>query len=258
MEKRACVFVDGENFRHTICDLFDDFNQTEHLPKQALWAEFFDALVEWTGMAMSWGGAERVRTYWYVVANIDFFPYRFPKLETEPDELARLLSKDGDARSRLSNLSGDARTNYLRTTVEELNRRKRQMTNRFQGWETLQSGISLRHVSVEFRPAGSIRYNLFDRSLGKEKAVDVKLAIDLVQLREIYDVAIIVTGDQDYVPAVEAVKDYGKTVVNVAFETRGGKLLPGGARRLNQVTDTSLQVKHSDIERFLFPSTESK
>ena len=39
-----------------------------------------------------------------------------------------------------------------------------------------------------------------------------------------------------YLP-VEVLKDYGKRVVNVAFKTRGGKLLPGGARKLNKATD---------------------
>ncbi len=59
--------------------------------------------------------------------------------------------------------------------------------------------------------------------------------------------AIIVSGDQDYVPAVEIVKDYGKRVVNVAFRTRSGKLLPGGARVLNQTTDWSLAIEYQPL-----------
>ncbi len=57
MSKRACVFVDGENFRHTIIDLFEDFDKTEYLPKTAKWSDLFDWFV--TRVA---GGAERVRT----------------------------------------------------------------------------------------------------------------------------------------------------------------------------------------------------
>ena len=79
----------------------------------------------------------------------------------------------------------------------------------------------------------------------------MKLASDLIMLRDIYDVAIILSGDQDYVPAVEVVKDSGRRVVNVAFQTRGGQLLPGGARRLNQVTDRSISITHQDLGRFL-------
>ena len=92
-----------------------------------------------------------------------------------------------------------------------------------------------------------IFYNLFNRTLGKEKAVDVKLATDMIMLKDIYELAIIVTGDQDYVPAAKVIKDYGKRVVNVAFSTRSGELLPGGARRLNQVTDWSFIIPFSDL-----------
>jgi len=87
--------------------------------------------------------------------------------------------------------------------------------------------------------------------LGQEKAVDVNLAVDLITLKDIYETAVIVSGDQDYTPAVAKIKEHGKTVWNVAFKTRSGKLLPGGARRLNIVTDSVLEVGHKDLSGFL-------
>jgi uncharacterized LabA/DUF88 family protein len=84
-----------------------------------------------------------------------------------------------------------------------------------------------------------------------EKAVDVKPATDLIMLRHISDVALIVSGDQDYVPAVQVVKDFGKRVVNVTFKTRGGKLLPGGAWRLNQATDWTLEIPYDALSNHL-------
>ena len=96
-----------------------------------------------------------------------------------------------------------------------------------------------------------IQYNLFNETFGQEKAVDVKLAVDLLEFVDIYDTAIIVSGDGDYVPAVQAVKNRGKQVVNVSFETRGGKLLPGGARSLNQITDKSLIVQYDRMREFM-------
>jgi uncharacterized LabA/DUF88 family protein len=77
--------------------------------------------------------------------------------------------------------------------------------------------------------------------------VDVNLGVDMVTLSDSYDLALVVSGDQDYVPAVQAVKNRGKHVVNVAFKTRGGRLLPGGARRLNQMTDWNLPVEYEDV-----------
>lgn len=122
---------------------------------------------------------------------------------------------------------------------------------RFDGWRNIQDGICNKHRSIEFRRAGAIHFNTFKSRLGREKAVDVKLATDMVLLHDIYDVAVIVSGDQDYVPAVQAIKDKGKRVVNIAFKERSGKLLPGGARRLNQVTDDRISISYEKCKEFL-------
>jgi hypothetical protein len=140
---------------------------------------------------------------------------------------------------RLSTRMGDL--------AKDIQAREGVMNKRFDGWIAVQDGIARRHKAIEFRRAGAMKYDLFISQLGREKAVDVKLASDMITLRDIYDVAIIVSGDQDYVPAVEVIKDCGKQVVNVAFLTRGGQLLPGGARRLNQITDWSLELQYQPL-----------
>ena len=86
--------------------------------------------------------------------------------------------------------------------VGELISRQEIMQKRFRGWINIQDGIVSHNDCVEFRRAGAICYNLYKRSLGVEKAVDVKLATDLIVLRDVYDVGVIVSGDQDFVPAV--------------------------------------------------------
>jgi hypothetical protein len=73
----------------------------------------------------------------------------------------------------------------------------------------------------------------------------------MIMLRKIYDTAIIVSGDQDYVPAAQILKDAGKTVINVAFEKRNRNLLPGGARRLNIVTDASISVPYGVLKTYM-------
>jgi uncharacterized LabA/DUF88 family protein len=52
-----------------------------------------------------------------------------------------------------------------------------------------------------------------------EKGVDVWLAVDMVNLaaREQYDIAVLVRGDGDYLPACRIVKDWGKTLCLMAF-----------------------------------------
>jgi len=52
-----------------------------------------------------------------------------------------------------------------------------------------------------------------------EKGIDVKVAVDMVAMayKEQYDVAMLVSGDGDYVDCVRAVKDAGRHVVNAYF-----------------------------------------
>lgn len=246
MAKRVCIFVDGENFRHSIVDLFEQFNQYDYLPKKADWNKLFDYFVS---CAASEG--EKVRTYWYVVQFLDMFPYGLQKLSKDATALRRVLEKGRWAKKELENLEGDTLKVKMEEIVKKLTKRENQMRRRFDGWRTLQDNISSRWPRVEFRHAGAITFNAFTQKLQKEKAVDVKLATDLITLRDIYDVGVIVSGDQDYVPAVQRVKDFGKTIINVAFVARNGKLLPGGARRLNHVTDDSIEIKYNDLASYL-------
>jgi len=251
MSKRVCVFVDGENFRHAIGDLFEgEFDKNEYLPKKAQWAELFDWLVQ-RGCSDPIEVASRLRAYWYVVQTLDVFPYKFPDAEANTKELKALLSKDMQLEQQLGHLQGDQLRAQMEVIVDRLRAQEVTMRRRFDGWIVLQDGIAKRHRAIEFRRAGAITYNLFTNQLGSEKAVDVKLATDLIILRDIYDTAIIISGDQDYVPAVQVVKDSGKSVVNVAFKTRSGQLLPGGARRLNQMTDWSLEIAYAELKSYL-------
>lgn len=246
---RACVFVDGENFRYSIVKLFDPiFQQHEYLPKQAKWVEFFDWIVDSVVP-----GAQRIRTYWYAIKSIDCYPYNYdlPDHSREPDETKyqqalnecqRILSFNWKCREELDKLQGADLEKRIKEITVKLKQNEDAIQKRFAGWVFLQDSISQKCKAVEFRRSGALSYDLHSKTMGKEKAVDVRLACDLITLKDIYDTAIIVSGDQDYVPAVEVVKNFGKHVVNVAFLTRSGDLLPGGAKRLKQTTDWSLDI----------------
>ena len=239
------MFVDGENFRHSIGDLFEnDFRADEYLPKEADWTGLFDWVVSEVAK-----DCLRMRTYWYVIQSVDYTPYNLSKLLQNPEQACTVLSRFQSTKSRIEGAAN--RFSEGTAIVQELQRYQATMDKRFAGWTNLQNGISQKHDGVEFRRAGAILHNLVRRSFGQEKAVDVKLATDMIVLKDIYDVAIVFSGDQDYVPAVQVVKDFGKRVVNVAFQTRNGRLLPGGARRLNQVTDSSINVNYDTLNGFL-------
>lgn len=251
--KRVCIFVDGENFRHSIVGLFATFNPDDYLPKSARWSDFFNWIAK---IALQDENHERVRTYWYVVAELSCLPYRPGSLLKQGDveKMRTVLSRDSGFRRILSRAPlGESQDRVTREMVSRLRLREASIRNRFDGWKVIQSGIEGKHRAVEFRRAGTIMYDLFNERFQakSEKGVDVKLATDLQKLKDIYDVAVIVSGDQDYVPAVEVLKDFGKSVVNIAFRRKDGKLLPGGAARLNQATDWSAEVTYEDIQEYL-------
>ena len=254
MSGTACIFIDGENLRHSIVELFQqEFSKPDYLPRNADWTGFFSSLTEQAK------ASTRLRTYWYVVDNIDFWPWGAARLTQDLAKLHKVLLKDSKCRQDLQAVSGQANKDQLaQRKGNELAARQRRMKSRFEGWKEFQDGISHRFDAVEFRRAGSIHYNLFTQRLGKEKAVDVNLATDLLELRNIYDIGIIVSGDQDYVPAVKAVKDSGKQIINVSFLKRDGEVLPGGARRLNQTTDRTIEMSYSELKKFMrFPPAKT-
>lgn len=243
--KKACVFVDGENFRYSINELFrNEFTQSDYLPKTADWEGFFNWVLECFEK-----DCELVRVYWYVVENMDFWPYNLTKLSKDPELLKRTLCKHDPYKVQLCDLEGDDLTSTMEGILNQLRDKERKVRKRFDGWITLQNGISTKHKAIEFRRSGAIRYNLYTDSLGEEKAVDVKLATDLITLNGIYDVAIIVSGDQDYVPAVQCIKDLGKRVINITFTMRNGKPLPKGAWRLNLATDWNVEIPYDEFKK---------
>ena len=69
-----------------------------------------------------------------------------------------------------------ARHERVQSMIATLKERQERMRRRFDGWTAIQNGIARTEEAIEFRRAGGIRYNLFDSTLGSEKAVDVNLA----------------------------------------------------------------------------------
>jgi len=104
MELRACVFVDGENLRHSLVDALSGggFRASEYLPPDANWAGLFD----WIVSAATDGSHTRLRTYWFVIEHIECFPFGLGRL-VQPENHASLravLERDPSVRRRLVGL----------------------------------------------------------------------------------------------------------------------------------------------------------
>jgi uncharacterized LabA/DUF88 family protein len=110
-----------------------------------------------------------------------------------------------------------------------------------------QDKIAHAYDYLEFRRCGSITYNLLTNDFEREKGIDVKLAIDLLSFKDISDLAILFSGDQDYVPAIQAYKDSGKHIFAVNFETSNNRILPGGSYALARLVDKVVTIRQEDI-----------
>ena len=241
---KACVFVDSENFRGSINALF---NLRHYFSEQAQWGDFFDYIVA----ESSGHQAKRLRTYWYVVDFPVHVPraHDFPQPGKEVEWVNRHWESIKDGRKAREKI--DLHSLAAEKIIEELLWRRKATQGRFASYRRIQRNIAQTNNAVEFRRSGAIKHDLFSNRLGPEKTVDVNLAVDMLQLRDIYDLAVIVSGDQDYVPAVQAVKNAGKTVVNVAFTDAKKNMLPGGAPQLNEVADRPLIIGYAKFAEFL-------
>lgn len=246
---KVCVFVDGENFRYTLRHLFgSQMKKNDYLPRSAKWVEFFDYLVE----QATGGKGTRLRTYWYVVRHVDIYPGYIPSQHNDPVKLEELSRQHGLLQQKYN---FGPKTKFDKHLLEEcynfMRTGQNNIKSRFEGFRRFQEGIAFKHRSIEFRRSGGIGYELLTGKFRKEKTVDVNLAVDMVGKTKFYDMAIIVSGDQDYVPAVQAVKDAGRSTVNVAFKARSNRLLPGGAKRLNHTTDWSFDVPFDECCKYM-------
>ena len=97
--------------------------------------------------------------------------------------------------------------------------------------------------SIEATPYTELRlgrlvYSNWPSSPPYEKGVDILLATDMIthSYKTNYDVAVLVAGDNDYVGAIQAVKDNGKHVEVALF----GK--SGTSRQLRAVADRVITI----------------
>lgn len=77
------------------------------------------------------------------------------------------------------------------------------------------------------------------------KEDDIHMAVDIVEgsCDNKFDLAFVVSGDGDFVPAVDSAKKRGKKVINVYFKKSSSRLLKNHC-------DSSLELNKSILDRF--------
>lgn len=233
--------------------MFQDQYSGIHVPTFAKWDSLFDLF---TSLAY---GSNRLRTYWYVVQHIAYVPFDPYGEHNSPEDLEKVLLKNKKFEEELRGLTGEKRKEYVGKMLYRLQDKHRKQEALFRKWHKIYDQIERNNHAIEFGREGTIHCDLVRGNLFKEKAVDTNLSVDLLRLKDIYDVAILVSGDQDYIPPIRVIKNAGKRVVNILFEARGGKVLPGGSWRLNKLADGVHRVRYDQVEPFMnWPKKDAK
>lgn len=242
--QRVMVFIDGESFLWGIRKLFyAEFDRSDYLPRNARWDWFFDKMSEELH-------ACEFSVRWYVIGELDFHPY----LDWANDTWEEILRKAGP-QAIGEELTRKTTDKGRKKVVEEYRRQCREAQNlmkqRLAEWHAMQDAISAKNSCVRFCRPGWQPCFLPGRELGREKGVDIGLAVDLVRKLEDYDMAVLFSGDGDYVPAVQVIQEAGKLLALMEFEFRSGEMLRGTSRRLSQRKNLVIEVPFEDLTRFL-------
>ncbi|MBI5803732.1 NYN domain-containing protein [Candidatus Pacearchaeota archaeon] len=82
------------------------------------------------------------------------------------------------------------------------------------------------------------------KTIYQVKEDDIHLAVDMVKLahNNAYDTAILVSSDGDFVPAIQAVKEIGKKVENIGFETKFSYYLKQECDRFRKLIKREVEV----------------
>lgn len=258
MASRVAIFIDGENFRFTLKDLFPSA-PWKYLPT-IKWQDFLDLIISECHKAYADDALKLQRCYWYVIdeliCNQDFTR---PDFQQSPLD-SRLEYFRKRAKSRVGGINGQsssqAKSQCADRCMTHLRNNLNEIRAREESWRRAQGAIQHNTNRLQFQRFGFNFVNLDDLSFRGEKGVDVKLAIDMITLKETYDIAVLVSGDADYIPAVVAVKSMGKHVIAIDFLNDTGSYLPGGARRLKEQTDFSVSLKYEEMKSLFINSVK--
>jgi len=207
---RTVVFVDGQNFRKNLQAFsFQAPGSPQRYKldeKHFRWREFFADVVAWFAKETSYEH-RLVRAYWYNAYDMTPFQ-RYPeavrRAHAECSRHAPEITQDQviDLAQQWHAKQHAWFYGSRRQMFEEIQRKTDFLEFKFVGQFRVEP-FTVRH----FVRNHDGTYDYQGTQVG-EKGVDVGIAVDMIAKMTNYDVAIIVSGDADFVPAVCYLKDH--------------------------------------------------
>jgi len=214
---RTVIFVDGRNFWYNLrkFKFVTDAGGAEERDycldeKHFCWKGFFEGAIRKFNDITKWNH-RLIRTYWYFAETVTRFNRwdegaqhiveqyqgKFPDLT---EDVVHELAEQWYAGFRKQHQ--DARD----VIYEEIQRRVPFLEFRFVGMLFVNA---YKQVSIEREANGKFLYRA---QIKGEKGVDAGIAVDMLAMLESYDVAVLVSGDADFIPVVKHLKERLKQV----------------------------------------------
>lgn len=218
---RTVVFIDGQ-------DLHKRLQDVQLQEKDIDWTKVFAYLLPL--------GGRLIRAYWYQPARVaawEWSPYQ---------------EKKCPAGMPLTDFQTQAEAFYAaeKRRLEDL--QKNVFTRLEEDFECVEfrffGVLKLDPVGTWVDKKGAVKVG---RRVG-EKGVDVALTVDLYRFSSDFDHAILVSGDFDYVPAIQAVKDRLRNITIVPVMSGAPPSASGHARRLRGMSDFERPLYETDLK----------
>ena len=205
---RTVIFVDGQNFRSNLRQF--SFRSGDEYPSYQLeerhfhWREFFTGVIDKFNEATHLDH-RLVRVYWYHAASIT--PW------SESVRLAQYIIDNYDVPGlTMEEITAAAKEWYDRERQYFENLRERVFSNLQRDTDFLEFKYVGQYAIRPYQPYRiERRYDTGDlyylgTRLG-EKGVDIGIAVDMIAKMPNYDVAVLISGDADFMPVVSYLKD---------------------------------------------------
>ena len=259
---KTCIFIDTSNFIHSIKDLFsrDQLIDPNHfLPPNANWKKFF----QW--LSKKADGNDFLRAYFYHASEYKIYPEEtslaslplfwdaFKKGYKDKEVVAKMKKNLPNNQPLINAHFKGPRFKLLRDCFRQAKESYKSRKDNAENVQRMKHAVCLKHERLEFAKGGTCRFDLINNEFKQEKGVDVNLAVDMIKLSAIYDVCILISGDQDFVPVVQFLKDTGKLVYVVSFTKKSNTAVKSLSPILARTCDKTIECPYEQVKKFLFP-----
>lgn len=251
---RFAFFVDGSNLFGALKAMnveVDDYD--------SLYGHIFEeAHSTWRDVTRQTNNtpSELRRIYWYTVGSIDEWDLGLAQSQTA---LRAAFSKNKDVRDAWLAIAGKATPGLTQTALEDkawaacfsdFKEWYEKKLSILDGMRRFHQGIRVRTDLIDVFERGHWKVNFLHKWV-EEKGLDTGLAVDMVWLKDNYDVGVIVSGDADMIPSIVHLKGQGKHIAAVEFmsgtppENKGRTF----STRLKEHADFVIRIYETELLR---------